>query len=115
MLTHCRLITHVVHSVLLRKQAERDARGERMRLRTVLDSTERDVIWSVDAEHYTLLVWNRAYEEYFRELTKRDFHAGDTLEKLFGDNPERITRWRSLYERRATRGLRVCRVPAGRG
>ena len=103
-LTHCRLISHVVHSVLLRKHAERDAREERMRLRTVLDSTERDVIWSVDAEHYTLLVWNRAYAEYFRKLTNRDVHAGDTLETLFGDNPERIARWRSLYERARREG-----------
>ncbi len=103
-LTHCRLITHVVHSVLLRKQAERDAREERMRLRTVLDSTERDVIWSVDAEHFTLLVWNRAYAKYFRELTNRDVHAGDTLETLFDHDPDRIARWRSLYERAQREG-----------
>lgn len=103
-LTHCRLISHVVHSVLLRKHAERDAREERMRLRTVLDSTERDVIWSVDAEHYTLLVWNRAYAEYFRKLTNREVHAGDTIEVLFGDDPVRIARWRSLYDRARREG-----------
>ncbi len=103
-LTHCRLITHVVHSVLLRKHAERDAREERMRLRTVLDSTERDVIWSVDAEHYSLLVWNRAYAEYFRKVTGRDVHAGDTLEMMFGNDPGRIARWRILYERARREG-----------
>ena len=103
-LTECRLLSHVVHSVLLRKRAERDARDERMRLRTVLDSTERDVIWSVDAENFTLLVWNRAYGEYVRKLTQHDARAGDTLEMLFGDNLERISRWRSLYERTLREG-----------
>jgi signal transduction histidine kinase len=103
-LTQCRLITHVVHSVLRRKQSEREARDERMRLRTVLDSTERDVIWSVDAGNYSLLVWNRAYAEYFRKLTGREVHPGDTLEMLFGDDTVRIARWRSLYERARREG-----------
>jgi PAS domain-containing protein len=103
-LTHCRLITHVVHSVLQRKHAERDAREERMRLRTVLDSTERDVIWSVDAERYTLLVWNRAYAEYFRTLNHSEVSVGDSLETLFGDNTERINRWRNLYDRARREG-----------
>jgi formate hydrogenlyase transcriptional activator len=85
-----------------RKQMELQLSESQTLLSSLVNSTS-DMIWSVDAEHFGLLTFNRGLYEYF--CHHRDIHieAGMRPEDLFPDE-KYIQRWRAFYQQALDEG-----------
>jgi signal transduction histidine kinase/CheY-like chemotaxis protein len=111
LLAQCRLVVQVIHAVLLRASAEDAAQTERTKLRTILDSTSKDLIWYVASDGFALSSWNRAYATYCLQLTGTAVGLGDTPEVIFKGNAVRVSRWRAFYERAIREGTYTVELP----
>ena len=86
-----------------RKQAETARAQTDALLKRVMDSTI-DTIWSVDAERFTLLTWNRSLEELFRREHGIELKAGMPHEQLWPPGSEYIQMWDNFYRRALEKG-----------
>ena len=78
--------------------AERSVEVEKRRnqLQTIIDSTS-DFVWSVDAEGFRLVTYNRAFQNYFEMRRHRRVETGQDQGELL---PEALAQaWRSHYQR----------------
>ena len=81
-----------------RKQAEAALEEARALVAAVINSTD-DFVWSVDAERFGLLTWNRALRDYFFERRQIDIRVGMPPEELLP--PDYAAVWREFYSCRA--------------
>lgn len=95
-------ITGLSFDITERKNMELQLSESQTFLNTLIDSTP-DLIWSVDAEHFGLLTFNRGLYEYF--LNQRGIHiaVGMRPEDLF-PSEDFIQKWRSFYQRALDEG-----------
>lgn len=84
-----------------RKQTEAALEEARALVAAVINSTD-DFVWSVDAERFGLLTWNRALRDYFLDRLHVDIRVGMPPEELLP--PGYAAVWRDFYTRALREG-----------
>ncbi len=87
-----------------RKRTEAALEETRALVTAVINSTD-DFVWSVDAERFGLLTWNRALRDYFFERLHIDIRVGMPPEELLP--PDYAAVWRDFYSRALREGFLV--------
>ncbi|HVN95637.1 MAG TPA: PAS domain S-box protein [Syntrophorhabdaceae bacterium] len=87
----------------LRMQAERakmtkELAESRAQTLAIVNSTD-DRIWSVDAESFRVLTWNRAFEDFFRVERGLEPKVGMGLDELWQSESRVIEKWQSFYRK----------------
>jgi transcriptional regulator with GAF, ATPase, and Fis domain len=85
-----------------RKQMELQLKKSQTSLNTLINSTS-DLIWSVDAEHFGLLTFNRGLYDYFLHSVGLHINVGMRPEDLF-KSEEYVQIWHSFYRRLLSEG-----------
>lgn len=85
----------------LQESRQRLVRSE-AQLFALFDSTE-DLIWSVEADTYSLVKFNAALSDYFYTERGIDIESGMTPDELFGDEV-RARDWKALCQRAINEG-----------
>ena len=96
-------IIGTLRNITQRKLAETKLKESQTQLKSVIDSTS-DMIWSVDAEHFGLLNWNHAFEEYFLNDRGKKIAVGETPEVMFPEGSSYIGYWIELFNRTKNEG-----------
>jgi PAS domain S-box-containing protein len=84
--------------------AEAALEESQAQIAAVMNST-KDFIWSVDPERFGLLMWNRAFSDYFLEQRGIKLEVGMTPEELVP--PDYVPLWLDLFSRALREGLIV--------
>ena len=85
-----------------RKRAEEALRDSQALTNAIVDSTS-DMIWSVDAENFGLLTFNRALSDYFHQWCGIRLQTGTRPEEHF-PTEGLVNRWRGFYQRALSEG-----------
>ena len=86
-----------------RKEIETQFKMSQASLDTLINSTP-DLIWSVDAERFGLITFNRGLYDYFLHAVGLRIEKGMSPEELFPKAEEYVQIWRSFYQRLLTEG-----------
>jgi PAS domain S-box-containing protein len=101
-LTQTLLIAGLLVNRGKRRSAELRLRESRTLLTALFDSTP-DFIWSVDAERFGLLTFNRSVYEYFMDLRGLRIETGMRPQDLF-PHEELVQEWQMFYRRTLEEG-----------
>jgi PAS domain S-box-containing protein len=94
-----------IEAALTRKTLEktdRELKVSQATLRTIVDSTA-DLIWSVDAESFSMLSFNKSFRDHVTERRGLAVSVGMSLEELFPSEDE-VGLWRDIYRRAIAEG-----------
>lgn len=84
-----------------RKRAEEALEESRTQIAAIVNST-KDFIWSVDPERFGLLMWNKAFSDYFLEGRGIRLEVGMTPVELVP--PDYVPLWHDLFSRALREG-----------
>ena len=106
-------VVMMIRDLSERKNTERELAESQALLDAVVDSTE-DMIWSVDAEDFSLLSFNRGFRDYY--LRELDIHLekGMRTEDRLVDKAI-IERWHAFYQRALKHGPFSIEYPLSEG
>jgi PAS domain S-box-containing protein len=79
-----------------RKRAEKINAENQLKLKTIIEST-KDFIWSVDAETFSILTFNTALKDYFKNNHNVTIQVGSCLDDLLPKNLQII--WNDFYNK----------------
>lgn len=96
-------ISGVARDISDRIHTEELLQESRTHFKSVLDSTN-DLIWSVDADYYTLMEWNTSFQAYFKEKRGIDILKGSTVYDIFSKNQDWIDKWNEYFQIAKTEG-----------
>jgi PAS domain S-box-containing protein len=91
------ILIGVTRDITQRRSAELALAESRALQVALADSTE-DLIWSVEAEGFRLLAFNRAMLAHFRKTRGMELAVGMGIEDIFPPG-DFVSRWRALYGR----------------
>jgi PAS domain S-box-containing protein len=93
----------IVRDITDRIQTERRLSESQTLLKSIIDSTS-DMIWSVDAQHFGLLNWNKSLHDYFLNNRGIEISVGMSPVDLFPTGTDYIEFWTDLYKRTMEQG-----------
>lgn len=94
-----------IEAALTRKTLEKtdqELKESQATLRTIIDSTS-DMIWSVDVDSFSLLTFNKSFQDYFSQQHGITVVAGMCLNDLLSSEEEKLN-WNEIYRRGLAEG-----------